>query len=156
MATRDPRRRPRPGSAAPLHPSLQYVYFLGLAPADPIALVSYVTKGLSFTAFEKLQHATALTAQQIAETLGIPSRTLHRRKDEGRLQSDESDKLVRLSRVYGQTLELFEGSQSEAKHWLESPQSALGGASPLSMASTEVGAREVEALIGRLEHGVFA
>lgn len=73
----------------------------------------------------------------------------------GRLDSSESDKLVRLSRVVGRTLALFEDNQAEAKHWLASPQLALGGASPLEMASTEVGAREVEALIGRLEYGVF-
>lgn len=114
-----------------------------------------VTKGFSFKALVKLQQATDLTSQQLADTLGIPSRTLLRRKTEGRLDRDESDKLVRLSRVFGKTLALFEGNQAQAKHWLSAPQLALGGASPLKMASTEVGAREVEALIGRMEHGVF-
>ena len=36
------------------------------------------------------------------------------------------------------------------------PTAGLGGASPADMTSTEVGAREVERLIGRLEHGVFS
>jgi uncharacterized protein (DUF2384 family) len=31
----------------------------------------------------------------------------------------------------------------------------LGGAIPLEIAKTEVGAREVEQIIGRLEQGVF-
>ena len=35
------------------------------------------------------------------------------------------------------------------------PQRALGGAIPLDIAKTEVGAREVEQIIGRLEQGVF-
>jgi uncharacterized protein (DUF2384 family) len=39
--------------------------------------------------------------------------------------------------------------------WLRSPNRALGGESPLALSKTEVGAREVENLIGRLEHGVF-
>lgn len=154
--SRRPRRRPGKAVSTPLHPSLEYASFLGLKPSDPIDLVSRVTRGLAYSAFEKLQQATDLTAQQIAEALGIPSRTLHRRKEEGRLESDESDKLVRLSRLYGRTLELFEGDRVEARHWLASPRPALGGSSPLSMAGTEVGAREVEALIGRLEHGVFS
>jgi uncharacterized protein (DUF2384 family) len=32
----------------------------------------------------------------------------------------------------------------------------LGDVAPLEMAATETGAREVENLIGRLEHGVFS
>ena len=33
---------------------------------------------------------------------------------------------------------------------------ALGGATPLDFAKTEPGAREVENVLGRLEHGVFS
>ena len=35
-------------------------------------------------------------------------------------------------------------------------QKALGEKVPLELLVTELGAREVEALIGRLEHGVFS
>jgi putative toxin-antitoxin system antitoxin component (TIGR02293 family) len=151
------RARRRSAAAPPVPaPSLKYAAVLGLKPADAVALVAYVQRGLSWAAFERLQHATDFTARQIADAVGIPGRTLHRRKVAGRLAVDESDKLVRLSRVYGRTLELFEGDQAEAKRWLSSPAPALGGAAPLSMAGTDVGAREVEALIGRLEHGVIS
>jgi putative toxin-antitoxin system antitoxin component (TIGR02293 family) len=40
--------------------------------------------------------------------------------------------------------------------WLKSPQKALGGKTPLEYSDTEPGAREVEDLLGRLEHGVFS
>lgn len=143
-------------TALPLTSSVQYAVILGLSPSDSLDLISSVNKGLRFSAFERLQEAIDLSAQELAKVVSIPTRTLHRRKEQGRLQPDESDRLVRLSRVYGKTLELFEGNKLEARHWLSSPQSALGGTSPLSMASTEVGAREVEALIGRLEYGVFS
>ena len=46
--------------------------------------------------------------------------------------------------------------QNPARRWLSSPQRALGGSTPLSLARTEVGAGLVEDLIGRLEHGVFS
>jgi uncharacterized protein (DUF2384 family) len=36
------------------------------------------------------------------------------------------------------------------------PQFGLGGAVPLEYAETEVGAREVENLLGRIEHGVYS
>ncbi len=135
---------------------LSYILLLGLKPAHPLELIRLVNRGLPFSAFERLQEALGLPAQEIADIVGIPARTLHRRKEQRRLQPDESDRLVRLARIYGMALDLFEGDQPEARHWLSSPQPGLGGASALALASTEVGAREVESLIARLEHGVFA
>ena len=64
--------------------------------------------------------------------------------------------LLRASRVFGRALELFEGDDAAARRWLSSPQRALGGSKPLSLAGTEVGTGLVEDLIGRLEHGVFS
>jgi len=43
-----------------------------------------------------------------------------------------------------------------ARQWMRSSQQSFDGATPWDMARTEVGAREVESLIGRLEHGVFS
>jgi putative toxin-antitoxin system antitoxin component (TIGR02293 family) len=58
--------------------------------------------------------------------------------------------------LFGKTLELFEGDRDVATEWLTTAQPALGGAVPLDLARTEVGAREIERLVGRLEHGVFS
>jgi putative toxin-antitoxin system antitoxin component (TIGR02293 family) len=60
---------------------------------------------------------------------------------------------VRFARVFGRALELFEGATDAARAWLSAPQRALGGATPLALAATDVGASEVLNLIGRLEHG---
>lgn len=43
-----------------------------------------------------------------------------------------------------------------ARQWLNRPQFGLGGEIPLDFAKTENGAREVENLLGRIEHGVFS
>jgi putative toxin-antitoxin system antitoxin component (TIGR02293 family) len=93
---------------------------------------------------------------RLAEVVDIRPRTLSRRKEEGRLEPDESDRLLRASRVFGRALELFEADAAEARAWLARPQRALGGAVPLDLLRTELGAREVEDLIGRLEQGVFS
>ena len=62
----------------------------------------------------------------------------------------------RAERVFGKAQKLFEGDARAAERWLSSPKAGLGGAVPSELAETEAGAREVEALIGRLEHGVFS
>jgi putative toxin-antitoxin system antitoxin component (TIGR02293 family) len=90
----------------------------------------------------------------LAELIRVPTRTLARRKEAKRLEPEESDRLLRLSRIVGLALRLFEGELSETRRWLMTPHSALGDETPLRMAATEIGAREVEHLIGRLEHGI--
>jgi putative toxin-antitoxin system antitoxin component (TIGR02293 family) len=84
----------------------------------------------------------------------IPPRTLARRKESKRLQPEESDRLIRISRITGLAIQLFEGGLDAARAGLLSPHPALGHAIPLEFAANEVGAREVENLIGRLEHGI--
>ncbi len=74
----------------------------------------------------------------------------------GRLAPDESERLLRVSMLFEKAVDLFDGDVAEATRWLRSPQRGLGGPSPLEFARTEVGAREVENLIGRLEHGVIS
>lgn len=133
-----------------------YASLLGLRTYDTAGLHQRVKEGLSFAALERLRRAMDLPAHTVAAILHIPLRTLQRRKDEERLRPDESDRLVRLARLFGEALRLFEGDAAAARAWLESPLAALGGTTPLDLAQTEPGAGEVETLIGRLEHGVFA
>jgi putative toxin-antitoxin system antitoxin component (TIGR02293 family) len=83
-------------------------------------------------------------------------RTLARRQSEGKLRPDESDRLFRASALFEKAIDLFEGDVTAAGRWLQAPQEALSNRTPLELASTDVGAREVENLILRLEHGVFS
>jgi putative toxin-antitoxin system antitoxin component (TIGR02293 family) len=114
-----------------------------------------VKRGLTYRTFERFVENSSLSPAAAAALVNIPVRTLSRRKREGRLQPDESDRLLRASRVVGRAIELFEGDRAEAKQWLARPQRALGGATPFEMARTEVGALAVERLIDQLEQGVF-
>jgi putative toxin-antitoxin system antitoxin component (TIGR02293 family) len=137
-------------------PVESYPTLLGLDPVEAPGLLRLVEDGLDFSALERFQRNAALTTAEITELLGIPSRTLARRRERGVLEVDESDRLLRFSRVLGAAIELFEGDGEAALRWLRAPQRALGGEMPFAMARTELGARHVEQLIGRLEHGVFS
>lgn len=63
---------------------------------------------------------------------------------------------MRLARLTEAAIELFEGDTEAAQGWMKAPRAVLGGKTPLEMAATEIGAREVENLILRLEDGVFS
>ena len=66
-----------------------------------------------------------------------------------------ADRLVRFAKLMGKAIEVFDTTEN-ARRWLTSPQIGLGGALPLDYAETEVGAREVEDLLGRIEYGVYS
>jgi putative toxin-antitoxin system antitoxin component (TIGR02293 family) len=129
---------------------------LGLETFDAPALLKTVEKGFLYRTFERFRRNICLPFEQVTELVAIPRRTLTRRKRQGRFLPDESDRLLRASRLFGKTLELFEGDREAATKWLTTAQPALGGTVPIDLAKTDVGAREVETLIGRLEHGVFS
>jgi putative toxin-antitoxin system antitoxin component (TIGR02293 family) len=135
---------------------LAYVVLLGLETFAAPDLLKTVRKGFMYRTFERFQRNTDLPLESLLEWIDIPRRTLTRRKREGRFLPDESDRLLRATRLFGRTLELFEGDRQAATDWLTTAQPALGGATPLDLARTDVGAREVERLIHRLEHGVFS
>lgn len=129
---------------------------LGIATDDALKTVRLVRSGFPYRSVANLQKATALPWSAISRFVGIPQRTLTRRQGQGKLQPDESDRVLRASRVYDAAVALFEGDMNQARKWLQTAQPGLGGDTPLDFASTEVGAHEVESLIGRLEHGVLA
>ena len=132
-----------------------YVSLLGLRSARTPDVVETVQRGLPFEAFERFVANMSMSSSDAAMLVRIPIRTLSRRKAEGRLQPDESDRLLRASRILGRAIDLFEGDREEAKQWLARPQRALGGAKPSELTSTEVGALAIERLIDQLEQGVF-
>ena len=130
-----------------------YVALFGLRKYDAVHLVALIQRGFTYAAFERFLRNIDLPYRLLAQTVEIPERTLARRKESGRFEPDETDRLVRTSRVFARAIELFEGSSEAARQWLTSPVRALGGRTPLEFASTDVGAIEVENLIGRLEYG---
>ena len=48
------------------------------------------------------------------------------------------------------------GSDENTRGWFNAKILALGWKTPLEYAQTEPGAREVENIIGRIEHGVYS
>lgn len=123
--------------------------------AHPHGVIRRIQKGFSFRELETLRETIDLPLEKLAGKLLISRSTLQRRKTAGRLTPAESDKVIRFSRLLQQAIELF-GNIDKARAWLKHPQRGLGGATPLDYAETEIGAREVEKLLGRLDYGVYS
>ena len=128
---------------------------LGLRRTETNDLIEEILAGLSFKTLETFSFESSLPVTEIASLIEVPQRTLARRRVVGRLSSEESERLLRLSRIFEKAVALFEGNVDAAIAWLKEPKRALGDKSPLTYSRTELGARQVEDLIGGLEHGVF-
>jgi putative toxin-antitoxin system antitoxin component (TIGR02293 family) len=124
-------------------------------PLTPLQWVSVIRQGIPSVAVDALTQAMRITQAELAAALAIPDRTLARRKREGRFNSEETAKLVRLARVIARAEETFEDLDA-ARDWLKSANAALAGATPLSLLDTDIGAESVLDTLGRIEHGVFA
>jgi len=118
-------------------------------------VIHRVSKGLPFSELEHLRGEIDESLESVARRLAISRSTLQRRKAERRLSPQESDRVMRFWRLTQQAAKVF-GDMARARQWLKFPQRGLGGAVPLDYASTEVGAREIENLLGRIEYSVYS
>ena len=128
---------------------------LGLTSVGTADLVREVRAGFAAPPVERFLTATRMSKKQLSVFAAIPPRSLARSTAKGRLSPEQSDRVLRAARLFEQATAVFGGDPDAARSWLETPARSLGGEAPLAMAATEVGAREVEAVLGRLEHGVF-
>ncbi len=115
-------------------------------------LVDRLEKGLDREAFDRLTDFIGITPKMFSDNLGIPFRTLNRRKDV--FKPEESQKIFRVASVFHKAFQLFEDLE-KARSWFLKPKKALFGETPLEFCKTDLGAREVEDFIGKLEHGVY-
>jgi putative toxin-antitoxin system antitoxin component (TIGR02293 family) len=117
--------------------------------------IGRIHAGLSFRAVLNLQKALDVPLEKLASVLGMSRATLHRRKLQGKIDKEESEKLVRYQRLLKKAEDVF-GDATSARKWLTHPQPGLGRAVPIEFAKSEIGAREVENLLGRIEFGVYS
>jgi putative toxin-antitoxin system antitoxin component (TIGR02293 family) len=100
--------------------------------------------------------STGLLAPMELYALVIPRRTLaHRKEKRQRLTPEQSDRLARAVRVAMRAEEAMDDAE-KAGRWLRKANRALGGARPLDLLASDVGARMVERALTRIEHGVVS
>ena len=125
------------------------------SPEDTSELIKKVLEGLPFKAISVLERGYGITRREIAEALLVSPALMGRREKSGRLSPSESDRALRLAATLDKSVVMMNGDRKAAATWMRSPRDALGGESPLMHLQTEIGAREVEDLISRIQHGVF-
>lgn len=83
----------------------------------------------------------------------VPEATFKRRRD--RLSAAESERTERIARVVANA-EYVWGDRDDARRFLTTSHPALRGRTPIDAAMTELGARQVEEILGAIFHGLPA
>ena len=111
-----------------------------------------IREGFPQKVVEEVMQSARITLSELAATLDLSARSLQRRRRAGRLARFESDRLYRLARIVA-LAKHYLGDDETATRWLKRANRALGGKVPIEVIDTELGAREVENVLGRIAYG---
>ncbi|MEQ8305324.1 MAG: DUF2384 domain-containing protein [Hoeflea sp.] len=88
--------------------------------------------------------------------LVVSKRSLERRQQNNeRLSPTETDRALRLLRIYEHGVRVF-GSSEKTNRWLRKPCRALENAVPIDLLASETGAHIVETELHAIDQGMFA
>lgn len=114
-----------------------------------------IERGLPLSTLEEFSTYSGIAVKDFLEVV-IPARTLkHRRQKKESLNLDESDRLVRVARLYELAVKVF-GDSDKARRWLTKPKMRFDERTPLSMMHTGLGGQGVEEMLYQIDEGVFA
>lgn len=116
-----------------------------------------VKAGLPYASLEALMEKFGFTREEASAALHLPSRSRSKvvKLQRKTFQADESDRVLRLARISAQATVTL-GSERKAVDWLRRPNRALGNRSPLELMDSDIGTRQVEDTLNRVEHGIIS
>ena len=124
------------------------------APGGGSAWVSTRELSLGFPdgcSFE-FKDALMLTREELADLLDVDAARLAEAPSDRDMDALTRRRVLRCARLFALALHVLADRRAAAR-WLKTPQAELGGSVPLRLAQTEVGARTVERVLGRMESG---
>lgn len=133
--------------------------FGGIPPSgsySALELGDVVAKGLPWKFAIRLKQSSQISAEDLSRFLDVSKRTIQRaqREPDKRMLRSTSENAARLAMVIEAAKALFE-DETKAMEWLRKPLYGLGMRVPLDVAVTDIGAREVVDLLGRIAWGVI-
>jgi len=129
--------------------------------ADYRSKVELIRTGVPVEDAVALMESCRIPVARFAGLLGTSERKWSRLRAEAGadkrvilLSSVETDRLLRVRDVLDHAFEVFD-TDEDAITWLSTPLRSLSGDTPLSLLDTDAGVRAVDAVLTRLEFGVF-
>ena|SRR5947207_591410 len=132
----------------------------GAAPRSFADLERVIERGLAVSSLDALRAALTVPSGAGDVELSciraiVSEPTLRRRRQQGRLSPDESDKAERLAAIIALARQVL-GDEDRSRRFLTTPHTLLDGRAPAIVATTDAGARRVEEILRRVEWGLPA
>jgi putative toxin-antitoxin system antitoxin component (TIGR02293 family) len=128
------------------------VAVLGKEVISGVAFARRVEQGLPGSVIARLKRFTHLSDGDLSEV--IPRRTLTSLRGVRKLTIEQSDRIARTAGIAAFAQRVF-GDPEVAREWLLTRNPALGHEIPLRLLRTGCGAKVVENVLVRIEHGVY-
>ena len=117
---------------------------------------AFVRSGMPAKVLYTLSRCMQVPVRDIQVIAGIPPATAARKRGGNEtLRPVLSDRLYRIAAVFALAKHVLE-SDDRAAQWFQQPNRALRGERPLDLLDTEIGSREVELVLNRVEYGIFS
>ncbi len=139
-------------------PGMFVQHFSGSFPFKSISnkhdYITVIKKGIEKRSLDRLMELTDISTDEMAQILHTTDRTLRRYNDNTLLNSEQSERIVELTRLYSYGEEVF-GSLNAFKEWMNDPVLSLGNKKPKEFLDTSLGIEILMEELGRIEHGIF-
>jgi len=122
---------------------------------DTTDFIPVIRNGIPKKALDNLMDNTGITTPEISKIIGTSDRTLRRYSSTQKLNSEQSERIIELAKLYSRGEEVF-GSMENFKSWMNSLVMALGNKQPKEYLDTSIGINLLMNELGRIEHGIFA
>jgi len=123
---------------------------------EPMEIYLVANQGLAASYLSIFKEAFSLGLSQIAAILSSSEPTLYRRiKENKSLPKQEAIKLLEATDMFFYGEEVI-GSKENFFKWMELPNTALGGLTPMEVISYPEGISKVRDLLHRIEYGVYS
>lgn len=132
-------------------------HFLGFKTANSaFDIIELTRKGIKPSLVKRVIKEVDISQEEFTTYLHLGSRTLSRRFEKANelLTQEESEKVIRLARVFLEANEVFKNT-SKTSEWLKRNNRALNNQSPISLLDSEIGAAQVFDVLGRIREGVY-
>lgn len=146
------------GGKGPVQRARDTARVLGIKrlPSSELELAEMVSRGLPIAALASLSGSLGWSRTKLFSQLGVAPRTAARRLQRGALLTvPESDRLLRVARIFARATDVLE-SMGSAGRWLIEPCAALAGRKPLDLLATDLGTELVLNELGKIDQGFFA
>ncbi|MCF6807280.1 DUF2384 domain-containing protein [Thiotrichales bacterium 19S9-12] len=118
-------------------------------------LYDEINHGIKSAALTRFAKVSGLTEERLLALIPITRKTFLRRKEQGFLGSNESDRLILIAKVYAHALDVF-GQKEKTHQWLITNNISLDNKKPIDLLKNSLGCQIVDDILYRIEYGIYS